>query len=469
MDYGQAEEYLNNFVNYEQIPGIPYVSAESSLKHVVKFLHGLGDHHLAARTVHIAGSKGKGSTAAMIARVLTVSGYRTGLYTSPHLHSLTERIRVDDISISQEEFAALVAEMKPYFEEANAAAGQSPESRVPGHSEGAKRAKNLSPAKRGEAETQQPLTYFEALTALAFVYFWKKRADFQVLEVGLGGRLDATNVARPEVCVITPISLEHTQVLGDTLEKIACEKAGIIKPGSVVVNAPQVKEVLPVIESACREREATLIQVGRDITWHSVKRSLDHQSFTVEGKMGTHQLTLPLLGDYQLENAAAAVAALEILAYLGFDISAESIARGLSQVSWPGRFQIVAREPIVLLDGAHNVASTKRLVESIKAYFHYDRLFLIMGSSCDKDISGVVRELASLAPQVIATRSSHSRSAEPDEIAAQFEGQGVQAQVVPTIPEALSLALSRAGKRDIVCVCGSLFVVAEALAYFSRD
>jgi len=435
MNYSQAEEYLHSFIDYEKIPGISYVSHGYSLKHVKELLHRMGDPHLAAKTVHIAGTKGKGSIAAMIAQVLTVSGYRTGLYTSPHFHTLRERIKVDGNLISEEEFAALMTGVKPYFEAIN-----------------------------HEPHCRQ-LTFFEALTVLAFAHFKKKGTDFQVLEVGLGGRLDATNVAEPEVCVIAPISLEHTQVLGDSLEKIAYEKAGIIKPGSFVVSSPQLREVSQVISDVCRQRRANLVQVGQDVTWRRIAGDFHQQSFVVQGKIGTHRPTIPLLGDYQVENAATAVATLEVLASSGFNIAAEDIAQGLARVEWPGRFQILSQQPMVLVDGAHNVGSMKRLVGNIKAYFNYDKLFLIIGISCDKDIPGIVKELVFLSPQVTVTRSSHSRAASPPLIAAEFTRWGITSEVSNAVSQALSQTLPIAGKKDLVCVTGSLFVVAEALDY----
>lgn len=444
MNYSQAEEYLNSFINYENIPGISYASSGYSLKHVEDFLHRIGDPHLAARTVHIAGTKGKGSVAAMIAQVLSTSGYRTGLYTSPHLHTLRERIRVDGRLISQSEFTSLMTELKPYFDSINAAVvGQSPEHR--------------------EGEASQPLTYFEALTALAFAYFSKKKVDFQVLEVGLGGRLDATNVTKPEVCVITPISREHTAVLGDSLDKIAHEKAGIIKPGSLVVSSPQEKAASQVISDVCRQQGASLVQVGKDVTWHKIAVDFYQQSLIVQGKAGTHQLTIPLLGDYQLENAVIVIVILEVLVTSGFHISAEDIARGLARVKWPGRFQIINYEPIVVADGAHNVASMRRLVENIKAYFNYDQIFLILGISCDKDIPGIVKELVSLSPQVTVTSSTHPRAASPSVIAAEFAKWGIKPGVTGSVAKGLSQALSTAKRKDLICVTGSLFVVAEAL------
>jgi dihydrofolate synthase/folylpolyglutamate synthase len=439
MDYREAEDYLHSFVDFEMIPGISFASSDYDLLHVEELLHRMGDPHLAARTVHIAGTKGKGSTAAMIAQVLTVSGYRTGLYTSPHLHSITERLKVDSDPISQPDFASLVAEARPHLESVN----RSPLCRQP--------------------------TFFEVLTALAFAYFKTRQVDFQVLETGLGGRLDATNVASPQVCVITPISLDHTEVLGDSLEKIAYEKAGIIKPGSMVVVSPQPEEVDSVIRDVCREKGAKLVKVAEELTWHRVAGDFHYQSFVIEGKMGSRCFTIPLLGDYQIDNAATAVVALEGLASLGFEISDASIGEGLAKTYWPGRFQIVGCQPTVLVDGAHNVASATKLVENIKERFHYNELFLIMGISCDKDVSGVVKELALLSPKAVVTRSPHPRSASPLVLASEFAKRSIGADIVDNVPQALTQILSRANNDDLICVTGSLFVVAEALNYFAQD
>ncbi|HEY4711300.1 MAG TPA: folylpolyglutamate synthase/dihydrofolate synthase family protein [Dehalococcoidia bacterium] len=438
MNYSQAEEYLNSFVNYEQIPGISYAQPGYSLRHVEELLNRMGNPQSAARTIHIAGTKGKGSVAAMIAQALSGSGYKTGLYTSPHLLNLRERIRVDGSLISEAEFAASMAEVKPFIE-----------------------------SMKQDTSFRQ-LTYFEALTALAFAYFQKKQVDFQVLEVGLGGRLDATNVTRPVVCIITSISLDHTQILGNSLEEIAREKAGIVKPGCWVVISPQPEEAASVITDICREKGAKSVQVGKDITWHKTGGDLSHQSLVIEGRVNNYQVSIPLLGDFQLENAATAIAALEILASEGFAISAADIAQGLAQVKWPGRFQILQQHPTVLVDGAHNVASMRRLVSNIKAYFTHKRIFLVFGTSCDKDIPGIINELVSLSPQVIITQASHSRAAPFSTLVAEFSKRGIKPETKETVTEAISRALSLAGRTDIICVTGSLFVVAEALDYFSR-
>jgi len=437
LNYSQAEEYLNSFTNYELIPGITYAQPSYSLRHVEELLNRMGNPQLAARTIHIAGTKGKGSVVAMIAQVLSASGYKTGRYTSPHLHNLRERISIDGSLISETDFAAAMAEVKPPIE-----------------------------SMKQDTSFRQ-LTYFEALTALAFDYFQKKRVDFQVLEVGLGGRLDATNVTKPVVCIITSISLDHTQILGNTIEEIAREKAGIIKPGCWVVISPQPEEAASVISDICHKKKAKVVQVGKDITWQKISGDLHQQSLVIEGRTNKYQVSIPLLGDFQLENAATAVAALEILASEGFAISTADIAQGLARVKWPGRFQILQQHPTVLVDGAHNVASMKRLVNNIKAYFANKRIFLVFGTSCDKDIPGIINELVPLSPQVIATQASHSRAAPPSTLAADFSNRGIEPEIRETVAQALSRALSLAGRTDIICVTGSLFVVAEALDYFS--
>jgi dihydrofolate synthase/folylpolyglutamate synthase len=438
MNYSQAEEYLSRLVNYERIPRISYASPDYNLEHVKYLLELLGNPHLCARAIHIAGTKGKGSVAAIIAQVLTVSGYNNGLYTSPHLHTLRERIVVNGSLISEAEFASLVTRLNPYIE-----------------------AINHNPDYRS-------LTYFEALTVLAFTHFQSKQVDFQVLEVGLGGRLDATNVVKPGVCVITPISRDHTEILGNSLNKIALEKAGIIKHGCFVISSPQTGAVTGVLKDVCQKRGVELIEVGKDVIWHSVTSDLHYQAFIVEGKKGVYRITIPLLGDFQVENASTAIAALEALSSHGFDISRESIVEGLAEVDWPGRFQILNRKPLILVDGAHNVASMRTLAWNIKKYFQYKRLFVIFGASVDKDISGTARELASLSPRVIVTRSSHPRAASPRAVAAKFDECGIKPQIGENVFQSLNLALSIAKDNDLILVTGSLFVVAEALDYATK-
>jgi len=432
VDYQQALDYIFSYTDYEKVP-MPHDPAFYDLRRVDELLARLGNPHLGAKSVHIAGTNGKGSTAAMIASALTASGYTTGLYTSPHLHTWRERIRVNGRLISEEELTALVERLKPEIEAVN------------------------------QKATYGQLTTFEMLTALAFAHFKLKEVDFQVLEVGLGGKFDATNVIKPEVCIITSISFDHTEVLGNSLAEIAAEKAGIIKPGCVVVTSPQPDEVNTVIEETCFSHGVELVRVGSNITWQGISSNLNRQLLQVKGRLDSYELSIPLLGDYQLGNAATAVAALEVLAIRGVNISKNSIISGLAQVGWPGRLQILSHRPLLIVDGAHNPDSARRLKQSLEQHFDFDRAILVIGASSDKDIAGIISELAPPFDKVIVTRSRHPRAMPLPLLKAEFRRHGVEAQAIDTVSEALSLALALAGARDLVCVTGSLFVVAEAI------
>jgi len=438
MTYQQAIDYLSSYTDYEVVPRLAHNAANYDLRRVEELLSRLGNPHLKASSVHIAGTNGKGSTAAMIASVLTTSGYTTGLYTSPHLHTWRERIKVDEELISEVELAALVERLKPEVEAVN------------------------------QRAIYGRLTTFELLTVLAFAHFVTKGGDFQVLEVGMGGKFDATNVINPEVSIITSISLDHTEVLGNSLAEITAEKAGIIKPRSIVATSPQPDEAAQVIEESCLSAGAQLVRVGSDVSWRSLSSDLNHQRFCVAGRLDNYELSIPLLGQHQLTNAATAVAALEVLAEKGFNISRDSITNGLTQVSWPGRLQILSRHPFIVVDGAHNPDAAQRLRESLERYFDFDRAILVIGASDDKDIAGITTQLVPLFNKVIVTRSHHPRPMAPAAIVAEFTKHGVEAQVMDNVPSALSEALAQAGERDLICVTGSLFVIAEVIEQINK-
>jgi dihydrofolate synthase/folylpolyglutamate synthase len=432
MNYRQAIDYINSYTDYEKI-GMPHDPAFYDLRRVDELLSILGDPHRKAVSVHITGTNGKGSVAIMVASALTASGYGTGLYTSPHLHSWRERIRVDGELISEAGLAQLVADLKHHVEAVNRRANYG------------------------------QLTTFEFLTAMAFAYFGQKGVKFQVLEVGMGGRFDATSVITPLVAILTPIGLDHTDVLGSTVAEIAAEKCGIIKPGSTVVISPQTPEAAQVIRQTCAERGAELITVGKDVSWRGLSSDLDGQKLRVEGRKGSYELFIPVLGEHQMGNAATAVAALEVLAGRGFEIPAEKIAGGLAKISWPGRFQVLRRHPPVVVDGAHNVDAARSLKKALKQYFDLERAILVMGASGDKNIAGVIAELAPLFDRVIVTRSRHPRAMAPAPLAAEFSRHGIKARIAEDVPSALSHALSLAGDKGLVCLAGSLFIVGEAL------
>jgi dihydrofolate synthase/folylpolyglutamate synthase len=428
----QALDFIYSFVDYERQRD-PGVKPNWDLRRVDALLARIGNPHLKSKTVHIAGSKGKGSVAAMTASVLTKAGYNTGLFTSPHLHIFNERIRVNNKLISDDEIVELVAAIKPEVEAVNRA------------------------AEFGRLST------FEVMTAMGFLYFAQQKVDFQVIEVGLGGRVDSTNVVRPEVCVITPISYEHTNVLGNTLTAIAMEKAGIIKQGSIVVSSPQVAEADAVITSVCDKQRAKLIKIGRDITYRSLKFDDTRQSVIVEGRLGKYEFTIPLLAEYQLGNAATAIAALEVLIEKGNNISTESIVQGMKDVEWEGRLQVLNRRPLVVADGAHNQDSAHKLRLALEQYFKYEKALLIIGMSSDKDLAGIAAELAPAFQKVIVTRADHPRAMATAPIVAEFKKHGLEARQTDDISDALRLALSLVGEKDLICATGSLFIAAGAI------
>jgi len=437
MNYQQAIDYINGYTDYEKI-GMPHDPAFYDLRRVDELLSTLGDPPKRAASVHITGTNGKGSSAMMVAYALAASGYRTGLYTSPHLHSWRERIRLDGELISEAELARLVTELKPYVEAVN------------------------------ERASYGQLTTFEFLTSMAFAYFGQKKVDFQVLEVGMGGKFDATSVITPVVAIITTVGLDHTDVLGDTVAEIAAEKCGIIKPGITVVVSPQPPEAAEVIRQSCAERGAKLRTVGKDITWRNISHDLDGQRLEVKGRKGNYELFIPLLGEHQMVNAATAVAALEVLIEKGFDVPSTSIAEGFSRVEWPGRFQLLNRRPLLLVDGAHNIDAARGLRRSIENYLDFERAILVMGASGDKNIAAVIAELAPIFDEVIVTRSRHPRAMAPALLAAEFSRHGKKARIAEDVPAALSQALSRAGENDLICLAGSLFIAGEALEAAAR-
>ena len=430
--FDQALDFIYSFIDYEKKRD-PHMKITWDLRRVELLLAKLGNPHLQAKTVHIAGSKGKGSTAAMTASVLTKAGYTTGLYTSPHLHFFNERIRVNGRQITNDEIVAMVAEIKPAVEEVNKEAAFG------------------------------VLTTFEVTTVLGFYYFAQKKVGIQVIEVGLGGRLDATSVVQPDVCVITPISYEHTDILGKTLALIATEKSGIIKKGSTVVSSPQAAEADAAIAAACAKQAAKLIRVGKDVTYQSTKFDDTQQSFTVHGRLGNYKLTIPLLGEYQLSNAATAVAALEILIEKGNPVPGQSMVQGMKEVNWEGRLQVLNRRPLVVADGAHNQDSAHKLRQALAQYFKFENAVLIIGMSSDKDLEGIVAELAPVFRQVIVTKSLHPRAMDTRPIAEEFLKYGITAQQTDDIAIAMPLGLNLTGGNDLLCVTGSLFIAAGAI------
>ena len=433
MNYSQALAYLLSFADFERSGRF---AARPDLAPVRALLRRLGDPQLGRLTIHIAGSKGKGSTAAMIASMLREKGLRTGLYTSPHLHSFRERIAVDGEPIAEETFVRCVETLEPAVVDVRR---QFPD---------------------------RELVTFDLLTALAFLAFREAGLDAQVIEAGLGGRLDSTNALdEKEVCVITPISLEHTAILGRTIDRIAAEKAGIIRGGSTTVMGFQQEEAATVIRRACDDLGASLVDVAAGCTIERYGHTPEGQDFRLRTTGGNYDLHLPLLGLHQLENAATAVAAVEALAGHGVTVSSEEIRRGLAKVRWPGRLEMLRRQPLLVVDGAHNAESARRLRETLLGDFSFSKAILIVGASQDKEIGEIATELQPLGAAVIATSARHPRAAATSMVAEAFSRQNIPVSTAETVPQAIEEALAQAGRDDLICVLGSLFVAAEARAY----
>jgi dihydrofolate synthase / folylpolyglutamate synthase len=446
VTYDEAIEWLLSFADFERSGRF---QDRPDVAPMLALLERLGNPHLGRKTVHIAGSKGKGSVAAMVESILREAGIRTGLYTSPHLYSTRERVQVDGEPITQGEFARLATQVRQVVE------GSAHE-----------------PDGRG-------LVTFDLLTALGFMAFRDAGVSVQVVEVGLGGRVDSTNVFETkEVAVITPISFEHTAILGDTISKIAGEKAAIITPGCTIVMAPQ---QYPDAEDAIREFAGEIddeklekylegtdrelaVRVAREYNWRRLSHDVHGQAIRIEGPVGAVETKLPLLGAHQIENAATATASVHACDH---KVGTGTIAEGLASVRWPCRIEVLREDPLVIVDGAHNRDSARRLAETLVEYFACDRALFVIGCGSDKDIDGLGEELAPLAARVIAVRADHPRAMDPKRVAEVFGRLNVDAEIVENVPNAVDRALpaTSEGSLTLICVAGSLFVAAEARAH----
>jgi len=429
--YNLALDYLYSFVDYSLKHASELAKADFSLDRMFALMDALGEPQNAYPIIHVAGTKGKGSTSALCASALQAAGYKVGLYTSPHLADYCERIQIDASPLAHGQLVALVDEVRPAV------------ARVP------------------------KLTTFEITTAIGFLAFARAGVDAAVVEVGLGGRLDATNVATPRVSVITSLSMDHTAVLGSTLAKIAGEKAGIIKEGVPVVSAPQKEEALKVLLRVAREKGASLTLVGRDVKFAFVSSSLDGQHFIIHNsEFRIMNYEIPLLGQHQMINAATAYAALQAS---GLAVSDESIQKGFSQVKWPARFEVARREPPVIFDSAHNDDSFARLRETLETYFPGRPVYLIFGASEDKNIPGMFREMKPKIRKLIATRADHPRALEVEKILGLADQAQVKNEAAVPVSAALARALELSAKDgSIVLSAGSMFVTAEVMAAWKK-
>ena len=435
MNYESALAYINTFINFEKSPDFSRQARLYNLNRISLLLERLGNPHRNLTVIHIAGSKGKGSTAALIASILTHGGYRTGLFSQPHLITPRERCRIDSRLISEKAFAHYIDRMKPSIE---TVAGM---------------------------EAIGTVSFFEIYTALAFYYFADNAVDFAVVEVGLGGRLDATNVVHPLVSVITPISLEHTAVLGNTRGKIAKEKAEIIKTGRPLVLAPQAPGAQAVLERVAADRDAPIDQVGRGIYLKRKIWNIGGQTFDLNTQQTSYpDLFLPLLGEHQAINAATAIACIERIRKEGYSIPRTSIYNGLKEIRWPGRMQVVGRLPIMLLDGAHSPTSAKVLCKAIRETFRYRRLIFVVALMRDKALKAIGRVFCPFADEIITTQAfDNPRVIPAEEIAQAWLDFGVALHVCPTVPEAIQFAQSIATPADMICIAGSIYLVGETM------
>ncbi len=420
--YNQALDYLYSFVDYSLKHISELAKAEFNLDRMFALMEELGNPQEQYPIIHVAGTKGKGSVAALCASALKAAGYKTGLYTSPHLWDYTERIQINGEPISHEQLIELVEEVKPAV------------AKIP------------------------KLTTFEITTALGFLAFDKNDVNAAVIEVGLGGRLDATNIVTPKVSVITSLSYDHMAVLGNTLAEIAGEKAGIIKEGVPVVSAPQTDEALQVLERIAKVKNSLFILVGNDVKFERLASSLDGQELAVSHQQSAVRLRIPLLGSHQIENAAIAYAALKTSS---IPISEEAIQKGFSEVKWPARFEILRREPPVVIDSAHNRDSALRLRQTLDEYFPEIPVILIFCALEDKDITGILEELKPRLERVVATRADHPRAPSAEWTAEQVKKVVIPVESVTPVTDALERALELAGAQKLVLSAGSVAFAGE--------
>ncbi|HET6453182.1 MAG TPA: folylpolyglutamate synthase/dihydrofolate synthase family protein [Armatimonadota bacterium] len=417
MNYQEAIRRLESLIDYERTPAAAQAARVWNLDRIAYMLQAVGNPHLGTKFLHIAGTRGKGSTAAVTASILTSAGYRTGLYTSPHLQCFRERIRIDGEMISEAELASLVEETQPIVEEMS------------------------------RWEIGAP-SFFDVYTFLALMHFARKKVDFAILEPGLGGRLDATNVVTPIACAITRIGVDHTEELGNTLAQIAGEKAGIIKPGVPVVTSEQPDEAMEVLEGICRERECRLVPAPTVEVTHA-------DEFGQKLRVNELDLECPLLGAHQAENVGVAIG---LIRQMGHPIPDCAIAQGVKSVRWPGRFQIVRRNPHVILDGGVDETGAKALAATMLSLFPGRRVIVVFGMVRGHDTEAVARVLAPLADKVYVTAAHSPRAVDPSVIQKYVSGD-----IVVPVAEAVVKAINEAGEEDIVLITGSLYIVGEAM------
>jgi dihydrofolate synthase/folylpolyglutamate synthase len=437
--YNKALKFLTSLTDFERLRIVRYNSQNFDLERMRNLLKKIGNPHEQFKSIHVAGTKGKGSTCAMTASMLQACGYKVGLYTSPHLIDLRERITVNGEMISKADFARIMRHLEPVV-----------------------------------AKVKPACTYFDVLTAAAFQYFAEQKVDFAVVETGLGGRLDSTNVLKPEVTAISSISKDHTAQLGNTIEKIAEEKAGIFKPGVPAVTVMQEPGVEAVFKRIAEKVGAPLDIAGKSIEFsyrfESTRPLGPHNRICLTTPTSKFEhLAVPLMGEHQAVNCGLALSILDKLKGKGYNLPDQQVVEGLAKTQVPGRMEIISSKPRVIVDCAHNAASIDAAMRAIGQHVPYDSLIVIFGCCSDKDVPGMLEKISAGADKVIFTRVDNIRSANPDELAAQYtELYGKMAQVAPTLQEALAIANRAVTKEDLICITGSFYLVGDAKRYFAQ-
>ncbi len=437
--YQKAIEYLFDRTDYEKAEIVRYNVTTFSLERMENLLSLLGNPHLKYPTVHIAGTKGKGSTATMLARMLEANGYKVGLYTSPHLLTLNERIAVNSEMVSEDEIRDLMNRAYAAIEKMS--------------------------------KTDAP-TFFEIFTALAFMHFVDKAVDIAVIETGLGGRLDSTNVIQPQVVGITSLSIDHMMQLGNTIDKIAMEKAGVIKKGVPVVTVQQDPEAMSVLRAQALSLKADLTVTGSDndfsLRFETSREHGPHTRICLTTPTSKFEhLRVPLHGKHQAINCGLALAMLDKLRSLGYNIDNEKASAGLDKVYMPGRMEMICEDPKIMIDAAHNAASIRALIHAIGQNIPYDSMIVIFGCNSDKDIVGMLKELQYGADKVIFTRSNSPKAVSPSDLADMYtEICGKMCQYAPSLGQALQIANSAVSREDLICITGSFYLIGQAKTRF---
>jgi dihydrofolate synthase/folylpolyglutamate synthase len=442
----EAETYRETL---DYLFGLQRFGIKLGLENINTLLGILGNPHRDFPCLHIAGSNGKGSTAAFLDSILRLSGLRTGLYTSPHLVDFSERIRINGKSIPTWRIAALTEEIRAHVREMEARGCFWPKGET-------------ADARSGRDPETATLTFFEFTTAMMFQYFREEKVDIALVEAGLGGRLDATNVVEPVASLITTISKEHSQYLGETLLEIAGEKAGIIKPGRPLLTSTSQTRIAAVFEKRCAELKSPCLLWGRDFEAREKAPGI----IQFHGRRHTwSNLRLGLAGGHQTRNAGLALAAAEVLIEAGFRLDEKTIRRGLAETRWPGRLELIESGTRILLDGAHNPGATETLKKALEAGYPRRKLIVILGIMADKEIPAMMKDLVPRADLLFLTRARNERAASLDLLEAESSSYEKPYRKFGTVAEALDEALIQAGKEDLVLVTGSLYIVGEARAY----